>query len=318
MTERTQELSPVTDVAPAPVATEAPAVRAPLAGAVKVRGADGRVDAGRLRWIAAVVGGVMATPLFLYLWHGRGWPLLAALGGGVGLAAALDLALLLPVELFLRRMASEAARLRAALACPYCRATIEDDGALACDRPGCGALYHEGCWEECRGSYGGCAIYGCGCKTAHGVGWFALQRRVWRTLVAAVLFTPKVVQRLQAAERATLREEWRRARQVQLEISTSAQTLLVGLVNVTVCIGAAGLLSILALEGRIPVEAFALGSIALIVASVLFMRAPLVGVFAWGVLRVVARLFRDELALLQRADAGTFLARLAGGAGKKG
>lgn len=318
-----RELSRVADVPSSPAPAEvAPAAVASVAGrvapAVRIRSSAGKDDPGRPRWITVAVAAVLILGVAVALWVGRDWPLLGGLAGGLAVMAALDFVIVRPVQLFLRRMASEAARLRAALACPYCRDGLEDDQALACDRPGCGALYHEGCWSECRTSYGGCAIYGCGSKTAHGVGWFALQRRVWRTLVAAVLFTPKVVQRLQAAERATLREEWRRARQVQLEISTSPRTVVVGLANAAVCVAAAGALSSLALSQRIPVEVFAWLAIALMVVPVLFMRLPLLGVFAWGVLRVVARLFRDELALLQRADAGTFLARLAGGAGKKG
>ncbi len=306
--------SPPADVAPAEASQPtAPVVRA--APAVRIRkGAD---DPGRPRWITAGVAAVGVLAVGVVLWVGKDWPLLGGLAWGLAIVAALDFVLVRPVQLFLRRMAGEATRLRAALACPYCRDGLEDDRALACDRPGCGALYHEGCWTECRGSYGGCAIYGCGSKTAHGIGWFALQRRVWRVVVAAVLFTPNVVARLQASERATLREEWRRARERQAEISGSERkTILVGLANAVVTLGCASLL--IASRSAMRPERIVLGSVVLVVLTIAFMRLPLVALFGWGVLRLVARLFRDELALLQRADAGTFLARLAGGAGKKG
>jgi len=315
-------LSRVADVPSSPAPGDIPPVVAPVEGravlAVRVRSSAGKDDPGRARWITVGVAAVGVLAVGVVLWVGKDWPLLGGLAWGLAVVAALDFVLVRPVQLFLRRMASEAARLRAALACPYCRAGLEDDRALGCDRPGCGALYHEACWDECRGSYGGCAIYGCGSKTAHGIGWFALQRRVWRVVVAAVLFTPRVVQRLQAAERATLREEWRRAREVQRGISASiADVLVVGLVNAFVCVGGSLLLIYLSQLKVVRIAVVIWGSLALMGVSIAFMRAPLVGVFLWGVLRVVARLFRDELALLQRADAGTFLARLAGGAGKK-
>lgn len=314
---RVVEVEPAAPPAePAPVEPGSPVRAAP---AVRVRSSAGRDDPGRPRWITVGVAAVGVLAFAALLWLVKDWPLLGGLGGGLALVATLDLLVVRPVQLFLRRMASEASRLRAALACPYCRDGLEDDGALACDRPGCGALYHEGCWSECRTSYGGCAIYGCGSKTAHGVGWFALQRRVWRVVVAAVLFTPRVVQRLQASERATLREEWRRAREVQRGISTSeGQVLYWGLLNAVLCIGGSLILIVLSEKRFIRVDTVAVGTVVLMGAAIAFMRAPLMGVFAWGVLRVVARLFRDELALLQRADAGTFLARLANGAGKKG
>jgi hypothetical protein len=242
-----------------------------------------------------------------------------ALALAVSLGCLIHLVLVRPVFLLKRSLAAENARLRAALTCPYCRDTLPTDAAMACDRPGCGAFYHDECWAECRGSYGGCAIYACGSGSAHAVGRFGLQRHLLRLLIAALLFGPRTVKRLQESERESFREVWRRSRAYQQGISNSAgRTLAVGALNLVltgISLGVVGLtVTLLGASPEVVVVTLCLLGLALPVA---FMRLPLGAHFTWGVSRLLAAAFRAELAALRRADEGTFLARLAAGLGKK-
>ncbi len=223
-----------------------------------------------------------------------------------------------PVFRLARALSAESQRLRAALTCPYCHDQLDDE-ALVCDRDGCGAYYHEECWNECRRDYGGCAIYGCGTATAHAVGRFALQRRVWRLLVAAALFPPKLVKRLRESERQSFREVWERSRAYQSEISNDAgRTLVVGFFNATLSIAAAlTFLSVFDVRTNQGLLSIGLLFVLLVPCVILFMRVPLAGHLTWAGSRLIARIFRDELAALSRADEGTFLARLSAGLGKK-
>ncbi|MBX3470647.1 MAG: hypothetical protein KF878_27585 [Planctomycetes bacterium] len=109
------------------------------------------------------------------------------------------------------------ARVREAMRCPFCRDDVARAGAVGCARRGCGALYHAECWEECAASYGGCAVFGCGCREATGVTRTALLVRLVRLLVAAVLFPPRMLEALRqegegvAAVHRALREDADRA-----------------------------------------------------------------------------------------------------------
>lgn len=107
-------------------------------------------------------------------------------------------------------------RAREALRCPYCR----DDAArvvLTCARPGCGAHYHAECWDECRGSFGGCAVLGCGSGEVRGVGRLRVLGRFLRLLLAAWLFPPRLVRALR--EGGDARPELRaRARRLAAEL----------------------------------------------------------------------------------------------------
>jgi hypothetical protein len=109
------------------------------------------------------------------------------------------LLLVRPVAYAIRRLRSDDARLRAALACPYCKDHLPPDSAVACERTGCGAHYHLDCWSECRRDYGGCAIFGCGSKDGREVGSFALTRRLVWQLIATALFPPKLAKRASPA-----------------------------------------------------------------------------------------------------------------------
>ncbi|MDC3379036.1 hypothetical protein OAX78_01980 [Planctomycetota bacterium] len=223
-----------------------------------------------------------------------------------------------PLTRAILAMRQETSRLRAALTCPYCRDTVERS-ALVCDRDGCGATYHEECWEECRKGYGGCAIYGCGCTTAREVGRFALQRRFWRLLVAAALFPPKAVKRLREIEGDSFRDAWARARDRQRQISSNdTSSVMYGVINGAICIAAC--LGLFRLEdtGVIGKSAVLALLIPLLLLPVLVIRMPLLATFGWLSSKVLARVFRTELAALDRADAGTVLGRLLAGVGKKG
>lgn len=222
-----------------------------------------------------------------------------------------------------RRLSLEHKRLRAAMTCPYCRDHLPDDRAMVCDRDGCGSFYHDECWAECRATYGGCAIYGCGCGSAHGVGRFALQRRVIRLLLAAALFPPKMVKRLRESETQSFSEVLRRSREYQNELShDTSRTLGVGAMNLAFSFSILGIVlkltaDELSMMGEDGLLLLGLMFGFTLIFPVIFMRLPLAGHFAWFFSRAVASVFRAELAALSRADQGTFLARLVAGAGKK-
>lgn len=109
--------------------------------------------------------------------------------------------------LLVRVEATARDRAREAMRCPYCR----DDAArvvLACARPGCGAHYHAECWDECRSSFGGCAVLGCGSQDVRGVGRLRVLGRFVRLLLAAWLFPPRLLRALR--EGGDARPELRR------------------------------------------------------------------------------------------------------------
>lgn len=229
-----------------------------------------------------------------------------------------------PLTRLLHQLRDESARLRAAMTCPYCRDTLADE-AILCDRGGCGAVYHEECWDECRGSYGGCAIYGCGCTSGHAIGRFALRRRLLKLVVAAVLFPPKAVARIRELESQSFRQAWDEAKAHQLAIShDQTRTLIYGGFNAAACVALA--LSLLAWLNHwldsFPLDpeqglVFMLFMLPLFGLPFLFLRMPLLRAFTWGSAQIVVRVFRAELAALGRADEGTVLGRLLAGVGKK-
>lgn len=307
------------DDAPPAEAPEAPRVVVRSPGDEAAAAADRR-DAA-IAWALILAGGVVAA-----LVRPDAHPVAWSLGLSVSLGFGIDRVAVAPLVRLARHLGAETARLRAALACPYCKDALPEAAAIACDRKGCGAFYHEECWAECGATYGGCAIYGCGSRSGHLVGRFALQRHVLRLLVAAALFPPRFVKRIQEGERQSFREVWRQAREYQRALSNDARrTLLVGGVSALICtLAAVGVL--LSFDERLErsryfgdVSLLGFGVVYLLVMAlpVVLMRVPLAAHFAWGVKRLVGRIFRDELAALRRADEGTFLARLAGGAGKK-
>jgi hypothetical protein len=101
-------------------------------------------------------------------------------------------------------------RVRAALRCPYCHDQVGRQGALACARRGCGALYHRECWEECA-RWDGCAALACGSREAREVSALGYLVRWLRLLVAALLFPRRVARALRAAESASAASIFRRA-----------------------------------------------------------------------------------------------------------
>lgn len=309
-----EAIRPASEDAPDSDVETPPAVGAPLTIRVASDPASTRPGTSvAVRVTLALLGtATLAAALAL----GSATPVLTGALFAVGVGLLLDFAAAGPLRV-VRRLGADTARLRAALACPYCRDRLPEDAAVGCDRAGCGALYHEECWVECRASYGGCAIYGCGCTTGHPVGRFALRRHVLRLALAAALFPPKLVRRLQEREREGWRDVWARARRYQEAVSWSApRTLLVGLVNLAI---SAAILSTLVMDLGLVSSAprlllLLIGTVGL---PIVLMRLPLGTHAAWGVARLVARVFRDELAALRRADEGTFLARLVRSGGKK-
>jgi hypothetical protein len=282
---------------------------------IAVRGATPESWRSRTETFALAIAAVVSIGLGLPFLFDAPWagPLFA-----VGLGLSIDLAVIGPVLHLLRRVGAEGARLRAALACPYCKDALPDAAASACDQKGCGAFYHEECWTECHASYGGCAIYGCGGKTSHPVGRLALRRHVLRLVIATILFTPKLVKRIQESEQLSFRDVWQRAREYQRGVSHDGlRTSAFGLVNAVVCVACVLGLARAHQREIISDVAFVLLIFPLMALPFLFLRTPLLAHFGWGASRVLAAVFRAELAALRRADEGTFLARLAGGLGKK-
>ena len=290
---------------------------------VVIRGGHEQVAAAERRdaviaWSLAAAAFVAAVVLDV-----RTHPVAWTFAISTGLSLVIDRLAVAPLVRFGLRLGAARARLRAALACPYCKDALPADAAIACDRKGCGAFYHDECWAEVRASYGGCAVYGCGSTAGHPVGRFGLQRHVLRLLLAAALFTPKLVKRIQEGERQRFADVWRQAREYQAGISRDAsRTIALGIVNLVVSV--AGTLATVVTLELLGVEVDRLpraGKVALVllacVVPIVIIRMPLAGHFGWGASRLLGRVFRDELAALRRADEGTFLARLAGGAGKK-
>lgn len=101
-------------------------------------------------------------------------------------------------------------RVRAALRCPYCHDQVGRQGALACARGGCGALYHRECWEECA-RWDGCAALACGSREAREVSALGYLVRCMRLLLAALLFPRRLARALRATERAGVTSIFRRA-----------------------------------------------------------------------------------------------------------
>jgi hypothetical protein len=319
-------------------AAEAPASSAPRV-VVKRDGADFRAS-----WVPfqvllglGVAGLIVAWTVGLPPEAGGEdiWELRMGLTAGalsVGLGCLVHAFLVHPLFVLSRAVRAETARLRAALACPYCRDGIQEDEAMACDRPGCGAIYHGECWREVRPTYGGCAVWGCGSPAAHAVGKFAIQRRLLRLVVAAALFPPQAVRRLRQTDARTFRDLWQEARAWQHGVSRDGRALVAGLVDAMIVIPPTlalvqGLLNSprsFGLQSRwgnpdYTLILWAVMGVSLLGAllAVACIRLPLLAAFGMGVMRLVARMFKDELAALSRADEGTFLARLAGGLGKK-
>lgn len=263
--------------------------------------------------VSAVAGGVAA----------------ATLGSSLGLwlaVGAAHVALVRPLCRTTSRLRADRARLGAALACPYCKDSLQA-GALGCERTGCGALYHRECWDECRAHYGGCAVYGCGGTTAREVGRLALRRRALRLLLAAALFPPRVVRRLRGGERGqgVLRFAWDEAVAVQQNASAScSQSLVSGGVNLALCVGL--LQWLIALQPFPPWDPMAVPKVVAIVAvaAVALLRWPFVFQLVTLGAAELAGALASEVAALGRADAAdgdgardTVVGRLARGAGKK-
>jgi hypothetical protein len=109
------------------------------------------------------------------------------------------------------------ARVRRALRCPYCRDSVGQLNGLVCGRRSCGAMYHEECWQECVSSYGGCAVFGCGCRESAGLTRVGFWVRLTRMFLAAWLFPPKMIEALRqdgagvADVHQAIRERARRA-----------------------------------------------------------------------------------------------------------
>lgn len=217
-------------------------------------------------------------------------------------------------------------RVRAALRCPFCRDDVGRRGAVACVRAGCGAIYHRECWEECARDYGGCAVFGCGATAAReltALGWFL---RAARLVLAALLFTPRVL----AAVREQDRQEvfWRAFSRARLFHRAqnrdggrqAAWVLFLGVPFSYLIVCAVAWL----LRGRVELTARDMPWFVAVLFGVPFLMLvlPFLVAFAallgWYSLRLAARVLREELAALERGQRpGSVLARLARGVGKK-
>lgn len=233
---------------------------------------------------------------------GRAAPVFWAVG------ALAHLAVVRPIGHAVRRLRADDARLRAALGCPFCKDALPAEAAVACQRPGCGACYHLECWSECRQSYGGCAIFGCGSREGREVGSFALTRRIVWQVIATALFPPRLARRA-VAYRVKLAQD-----APQGVVGTPLGHGLWAFVALALAVGSVAGIFVAGELGRRRVIADAWVAVAMGLAFVVLPIAAVRGPLA--LLAAVLELFSDELAVLQRADEGTFLARAAS-AGKK-
>lgn len=217
--------------------------------------------------------------------------------------ALVHLGLVRPIGYAVRRLRADDARLKAALSCPYCKDALPAEAAVACQRPGCGACYHLDCWSECRQTYGGCAIFGCGSREGREVGSFALTRRIVWQVIATALFPPKLARRAVAYRVSLAAEAPSAVSGTPLGHGLWAFVALALAVGSVASIFVAGELS----ERRVISPGWLLAALGLafVVLPIATVRGPL------ALLAAVLELFSDELAVLQRADEGTFLARAA-------
>jgi len=220
------------------------------------------------------------------------------------------------------------ARAREALRCPFCRDAVGGDDAFACGRSGCGALYHQECWDECLAGYGGCAALGCGGKSGRRLSRLGLWARFLRLLAAALVFGPRAYEALrqeQSPERralmARIRAEARHLHQAMWgrterslgcagRLAASATQLVVALVCLVAAIGAWAL--VVHLGGPIPL--ILAGMVTTPVQAVLLAYG-----LTWpgAVFVLWARaVFRGELAALERLGRPTTIDRMRRGGGK--
>lgn len=268
----------------------------------------GRAPEGRSLGVELATAAVSACGLLLAegllegAATGRAAPVFWAVG------ALAHLGVVRPIGYATRRLRADDARLKAALSCPYCKDALPAEAAVACQRPGCGACYHLDCWSECRQTYGGCAIFGCGSKAGREVGSFALTRRIVWQVIATALFPPRLASRA-VAYRVKLADE-----APQGVVGTPLGHGLWAFVALAMAVGSvAGIFIAGELGERRVIGQAWLGvaiALAFVVLPIATVRGPL------ALLAAVLELFSDELAVLQRADEGTFLARTAS-AGKK-
>jgi len=254
------------------------------------------------------------------------------LGGIVG-PLALPFATAFPLALSFYALQGQETRkrLRQALVCPYCRDEVEREGTVICARKGCGALYHQECWQECAQQYGGCAVYGCSskkCREVSAAGYFV---RLGRLGLAALLFPPKIARALRKAEGEGFAAIYRKAVAAtrMVGVSTDENTNSQAKMAIHVGLSIAVIVTVAALAfstpwisrwlttgsnafwGLVPIFFFVPIALPWIVALPLAL--------AFFTLRAVAIAFKTELAQLGRADegGGTVLGRLAAGFGKK-
>lgn len=189
-------------------------------------------------------------------------------------------------------------RVRAALRCPYCHDDVTRRGALACTRPGCGALYHRDCWAEAEQARG-CAALGCGARTAVEVSAAGWALRLVRLVVVALLLPPRAAAwvRRRAPPAAlsgadALRESVRE--QGPILLTLAVELPLVALL-VAMTWSSRGPPSPEWLRGGV----FGPLSLVVVVPFLLY----LLGFVAWAALRAFAVGFARELGALDRADA---------------
>ena len=217
-------------------------------------------------------------------------------------------------------------RVRAALRCPFCRDDVGRRGAVACVRAGCGAIYHRECWEECARDYGGCAVFGCGATAARelsALGWFL---RAARLVLAALLFTPRVLAAVREQDRAEVfARALQRARWIHRATNRDSGNQALAVLVLGVPLSYLIVFAVAWLvRGRVELTPRDMPWFMAVLFGVPFLMLvlPFLAAFAallgWNSLRLAARVLREELAALERGQRpGSVLARLARGVGKK-
>ncbi|MGE0709364.1 MAG: hypothetical protein AB7N76_09490 [Planctomycetota bacterium] len=216
-------------------------------------------------------------------------------------------------------------RVRQALSCPYCRDEVTRSvQSVECERDGCGALYHEECWDELRAAHGTCAVFGCGCARARPVSSAVYLWRVARLVIAALLVPRRVAEAVAEQEGEGLLTQVRRICELAyptIDPGDVYGTTKLG-VYLATSVGLAMLLARL-LPTLLPpgFEALAplLVPLLVLVLTVLIPTVLAAGGLALFVLaRALVLTLRGELAALERPECAALIGKAAGQPARRG
>ncbi|MEZ6186966.1 MAG: hypothetical protein R3F62_18405 [Planctomycetota bacterium] len=200
----------------------------------------------------------------------------------------------------------------------------ERGAAVGCARAGCGAVYHTECWDECRVSYGACAVFGCGSHEVRALSARQLRLRGLRLLLAAFLFPQRLLDSVrqvedEQGELARLREAIRaRARETHRRLWSGSGSIWFSLVQlgVTAGVGLLGyaapfLLGVGSGDDERAIWSLGCGTGAMVLAAVALYGGSWLG--ALGLYAAKSLLSTEFTALARLGQQGAFLSRAKGG-----